>query len=92
MNSIVQDDTGRCYLCGSRIGLERHHIFAGTANRRVSERLGLWVMLCHKCHTGTEGAQYDPIKNKRLKMDAQYAYERTHTRLEWMREIGKNYL
>lgn len=90
-NSILTDQK-RCYLCGRQCGLEKHHVFAGTANRRVSDRLGLWVYLCHECHTGKDGAQYDPIKNRRLKMDAQFAFERTHTRAEWMRAIGKNYL
>lgn len=91
MNSILTDKK-QCYFCGRVCGLEKHHVFAGTANRRVSERLGLWVYLCHDHHTGKDGAQYDPIKNRQLKMDAQYAFERTHTRADWMRAIGKNYL
>ena len=91
MKSIVQDFPG-CYLCGRQTGLEKHHIFAGVANRKISERIGAWVMLCPQCHRGTDGAQYNALVNKRLKMDAQTAYERTHSREEWMRLIGKNYL
>lgn len=91
MKSILQDER-RCYFCGRVTGLERHHIFAG-ANRKWSERLGLWVWLCGAtCHRGTDGAQYDPEKNRRLKMDAQYAFERNHSRSEWMEIIRKNYL
>ena len=89
--SIMQDEK-RCYLCGKLTGLEKHHVFGGVANRPISEKLGLWVYLCHECHTGQEGAQYDKLKNLQLKCDAQYAFERTHTRSEWMRWIGKNYL
>lgn len=89
--SILQDDR-TCYLCGRVSGLECHHIFAGGANRPISEKYGLKVWLCHDCHTGNEGAQYNREKNQRLKQDAQFAFEKTHTRGEWMELIGKNYL
>lgn len=89
--SIMQDER-RCYLCGKLNDLEKHHIFGGVANRPISEKLGLWVYLCHECHTGKDGAQYNKMKNLLLKQDAQFAFERTHTRQEWMKWIGKNYL
>ena len=89
--SIIQEDRS-CYLCGRMTDLERHHVFGGVANRPISERLGLWVYLCHDCHTGQDGAQYDKMKNLRLKQDAQFAFERKHSRSEWMKLIGKNYL
>jgi hypothetical protein len=92
MKSVLQTDKV-CYLCGRTFGLEKHHIFGGVANRKLSERYGLWVWLCGtRCHRGTDGAQYDPEKNMMLKRDAQYAFERTHTRAEWMKIFGKNYL
>lgn len=91
MQSIMQSDRV-CYLCGKVCGLEIHHCLSGVANRKISEKYGLKVWLCHECHTGKNGAQYDPFKNKLLKMDAQTAFERTHTRQEWMKLIGKNYL
>ena len=89
--SIMQAEK-QCYLCGKITGLSVHHVFGGVANRPISEKYGLKVWLCHECHTGTEGAQYDKLKNLRLKQDAQFAYERTHSRNEWMKLIGKNYL
>lgn len=89
--SIIKNDR-ECYLCGKTVNLERHHIFAGNANRKISESLGLWVFLCHNCHTGKNGAQYNKEKNLRLKRYAQRAFEQTHTRDEWMKCIGKNYL
>ena len=91
MKSALQENK-RCYLCGAVVNLERHHIFAGVANRPISERHGLWVWLCHNCHTGTDGAQYDKEKNLLLKSEAQKAFERFHTRAEWMALIRKNYL
>lgn len=89
--SILQSEKS-CYLCGRAFGLERHHIFSGVANRKISEREGLWVWLCHDCHTGTEGAQYDKGKNTRLKQEAQTAYEKAHSHREWMTMIRKNYV
>ena len=89
--SIIKNER-ECYLCGKTVNLERHHIFGGVANRKISEQLGLLVYLCHDCHTGTEGAQYNKDLNLRLKQDAQRAFEQNHTREEWMNWIGKNYL
>lgn len=91
MKSILQTERV-CYLCARTAGLERHHILSGTANRKLSEKYGLWVYLCHRCHTGQGGAQYDREKNLYLKMDAQTAFERTHSHAEWMKIFGKNYL
>lgn len=91
MKSILQSEKV-CYICGKQITLERHHCISGFANRKISEHYGLWVWLCHDCHTGTEGAQYDKDKNIRLKQDAQRAYERNHTHSEWMNLIRKNYI
>ena len=89
--SIIQERK-ECYFCGKLTNLERHHVFGGVANRPISEKYGLTVWLCHNCHTGQNGAQYDKMKNLRLKQDAQFAFERNHTRSEWMKLIGKNYL
>lgn len=89
--SILQNEK-RCWFCPCTYGLERHHIFAGVANRKLSEKYGLWVWLCHEHHTGTDGAQYNPEMNRQLKQDAQFAFERKHTRAEWMKIFEKNYL
>ena len=91
MKSILQDEKS-CYFCKKERGLEKHHIFAGVANRRISEQEGLWVWLCHDCHTGTDGAQYNKGKNQYLKQQAQAEFEKTHTHDQWMMMIRKNYL
>ena len=62
-DSILQSERC-CYFCESVIGLEEHHIFAGVANRRISEKYGLKVWLCHEHHPGNDGAQYDKEKNR----------------------------
>lgn len=90
--SIIQVDGSKCFLCGQP-ATETHHIFGGTANRKISEREGFTVRLCHNCHTGADNcAQYDKDTNIYLKQTAQAAYEETHTHDQWMRLIRKNYI
>lgn len=45
MKSILQTEK-RSYLSGDTRWLEKHHIFGG-ANRKLSEKYGLWVWLTH---------------------------------------------
>ena len=89
--SILQSERC-CYFCGSVVSLEEHHIFAGVANRKISEKYGLKVWLCHRHHTGDGGAQYDLEKSLQLKQEAQQAFERIHGHELWMKTIRKNYL
>lgn len=89
--SIIQQER-RCFLCGRQNTLERHHVMAGTANRKLSEKYGLWVWLCHNCHTGTDGAQYNREKANQLKQDAQYCFEKHYGHQAWMETFRKNYL
>lgn len=89
--SIIQTERC-CYFCGKLTGLEKHHVFGGVANRKVSETYGLTVWLCHECHVGNEGAQYDKEKNLELKREAQRAFQKYYGHAAWMRLIRKNYL
>ena len=90
-DSIVQTRK-ECWFCGARYGLEEHHIFAGVANRKISEKYGLKVWLCHDHHTGDDGAQYNRELGDQLKQEAQKAFERLHGHGMWMQLIRKNYL
>ena len=91
--SIMQEEKC-CYLCGKVVGLERHHVLGGfsSKNRQRSEAYGLWVWLCHECHTGVNGAQYDKQKNWDLKVQAQKAFEALYGHDLWMRTFYKNYV
>ena len=92
MKSIMQAETDRCYLCGSRRNLETHHVLGGIANRRLSTRYGLTVRLCQRCHTGNRGAQYEKDLNILLKQEAQRRFEAIHGHEKWMETFRKNYL
>lgn len=62
----------------------------GTANRKLAEKYGLWVWLAHDVHMSLHDRDKD--LDRYLQQEAQKAFERTHTRQEWMRIFGKNYL
>jgi hypothetical protein len=90
MESIIQKNK-QCYVCGSVQSLERHHIWAGTANRKQSEKYGLTVYLCHEHHSlmqlnyefGLELKQYAQLK----------AMEHYNWTIEdFKKRFGKNYL
>ena len=93
MKSILQNKK-ESYISGSTYNLEEHHIFFGTANRKVSEKNGLKVWLTSEEHRGTYGVHGKLRRDLdiRLKQDAQKKYEETHTREEFIKLIGKSYL
>jgi hypothetical protein len=89
--SIMQTERV-CCICGRVNGLERHHVMAGTANRKLSEKYGLWVWVCHLCHTGRDGVQYNAKRAEQLKKDAEIAFIKVHGKKMWMETFGINYL
>ena len=91
MESIMQAEK-ECYLCGRQTGLERHHVMSGTADRKQAEKYGLWVWLCHECHLGNEGAQYNPVKAFTLKATAQELFEAKYGHQKWMETFHRNYI
>lgn len=106
MRSIMQS-VKECYLCRkdadllgyigdlTSSGLDRHHVIFGTAGRKQSEKLGLWVYLCKKHHNEDHGAfavHYNKTIREELCKDAERAYLREHTFEDWMSVFGKNWL
>lgn len=87
-----------CWLCGENgyaDPLDKHHIFGG-ANRKKSERMGLYVYLCHdKCHIFGRNAAHRN-KDTMLKLH-QYGQRKAMEENDWdierfIAEFGKNYL
>lgn len=75
------------------VNLEKHHIFFGAANRKLSDQYGLWVWLCADCHrNGPHAVHRDYDTNLKLKQDGQKAFERSSTRERFMSIFGRNYL
>lgn len=107
MKSVIQRKEDRqCYICKNFLGdfseksdLEEHHVFEGVANRKLSEKYGLKVYLCRHHHTGDINGSRDAVHSKgdndfdlKLKQIAQVAFEQNHSREEFMRAFGRNYL
>lgn len=81
-------------------GLQRHHCFMGPL-RDISEKEGFWVWLTQLNHTGNNpaenplgirGVHFNRELDLTLKMACQKAYEEHHSREQWMKLIGRNYL
>lgn len=98
MSKSIMEESGtrRCYACGcyaTQGYLHEHHIFGG-ANRKLSEKYGLKVHLCYVCHEDNERGVHgrNTILRNQLHREGQQAFEREHTREEFMEIFGKNYL
>lgn len=91
MKSVLQSQK-ECFLCGSQIWLEEHHIFGG-AFRKKSEKYGLKVYLCHYCHNEPpNGVHHCQTINLVLKKEGQKAFERIYDHDLFISEFEKNYL
>lgn len=92
MKSIIQDKK-ECIVCGSW-NVEDHHIYFGVAKRKLSEEYGLKVWLCPTHHRGTQGVHGKSGNklNMELKQLGQKAFEWNHTREEFIKIFGRNYL
>lgn len=98
-DSILHRRDGTCYLCMLNRDYRRHpvvhehHIYDGRPNRQISEEEGLKVYLCVKHHIDGPEAVHNNIKNMRiLQKEGQKAYEKEHSREEFMQRIGRNFL
>jgi hypothetical protein len=92
LKSIIQKDK-KCFVCGTCINLHDHHIFFGMANRKLSEKYGLKVWLCGRDHNqSNDGVHFNRELDLYIKQVGQRAFEREHTREEFMKIFGKNYL
>lgn len=58
--------------------VEEHHVFYGTANRRLSDKYGLTVWLCHEHHTGNSGAHFNKALDTKLKQVAEKRFNEVY--------------
>ncbi len=86
--SILQTEK-ECYLTGSRINLDKHHVFTGP-RRKAADKWGCWVWLNHDVHMYLH--QKDPELERRLKRECQERFEEIYDHDTFMRVFGKSYL
>lgn len=93
MKSIIHDEE-QCFMCGTTLNLHSHHIFGGTANRRLSEKYGLKITLCARHHNmSDEGIHFNRDFDLAMKELAQRKFEEKIGSRETFRDIfGKSYL
>ena len=92
-DSILQTEK-RCFLCGSYNWLEYHHIF-GAARKKLSEKYGLMVYLCHYCHNEPpDGVHHNKESRLYLQRTAQQKAMQYHDLSveDFIGIFGKNYL
>ena len=88
-NSIIQDEK-ECFACHTTLNLHKHHIY-GAANRKRSDKLGLWVWLCARHHNmSDEGVHFDKQFDLALKRLGQEIYSQEHD--DFREQIGRSYL
>ena len=94
--SILQGEEKKCYLTGYEgAGLDCHHIYFGTGNRRISDENGFWVWIRHDFHIAdseNDTPHNNPEVDLMLKKECQKKYEETHSREAFMELVGRNYL
>ena len=93
MKSIIQE-IKECYVCKTTYNLHLHHIFYGTANRKISDKNGFTVYLCQYHHEGDYGVhgKYGDKLNRELKQLCQKKFEEKDTRDNFIKLIGRSYL
>lgn len=86
--SIFTNDFTKCYYCHRKLKddekFDLHEVYGGS-NRTRSIKNGLVVPLCRICHSNED------IINK-LRIQLQKEYEKTYTREEFIKIIGKSYI
>ena len=87
--SILQREQ-QCYITGSRVNLDCHHVYHGTSNRKLSDIYGCWVWLNHDVHMRLHGG--DRELDLRLKRECQEAFEAIYGREVFVQVFGKSYL
>ena len=92
LHSIITEDIEHCLICGHP-EVAIHHVFYGTANRKMSDQYALIVPLCERHHTGAEGVHRFREKDLALKQKGQRAFENHYgSREVFIRTFGRNYL
>lgn len=86
--SIIYHDLTKCAYCGSYRAIELNEVFEGK-NRQVSMLNGFVVPLCHFCHEKFHNDRNFSLYYKEM---FQKEFEKTHSRDEFIKLIGRNYL
>ena len=87
-DSILQTEK-ECFITGSRVQLDKHHVYHGP-RRKIADEWGCWVWLRHDLHMGLHSG--DTELDKMLKRICQERFEELHGHELFMKLFGKSYL
>ena len=87
----ILNNLDKCFVCGKPKECI-HEVFFGK-NRQVSINNGFCVGLCHYHHNmSNDGVHFNIELDRALKKIYQSEFEKTHTREDFIKLIGKSYL
>nr|DAO53810.1 MAG TPA: Recombination enhancement, RecA-dependent nuclease [Caudoviricetes sp.] len=95
MSKSIMSNERKCFACSSTYNLHRHHIYFGSANRKLSEQDGCWVYLCANHHNMSRFGVHTGNRalDIHLKQECQRKWEaKNGTREDFIKRFGKNYL
>ena len=78
-----------CEVCGIETYCVVHHVFNGTANRRISHMYGLVALLCVRCH---DIVHEDARLRKRLKAKYQKMFIKFFGEELFFKLFGENFI
>lgn len=88
----ILNNLDKCYFCNKPTE-HIHEVFYGTANRKISIKNGFCVGLCSQHHNmSNNSVHHNREMDIYLKQIYQKAYEKEHTREEFIKLIGRSYL
>jgi hypothetical protein len=93
VKSLLQRNKA-CYVCGTTLNLHLHHIFYGTANRKLSDEDGCVIYLCLNHHTGAQGVHHNRKIDLILKARCQIEWQKQNnkTKEDFIKRYGRSYL
>jgi len=92
MSKSIICNERECLVCKTPYNLHKHHVFEGTANRKLSEKYGCWCYLCAKHHNmSNESVHFNKALDNKLKKYAQSKFEEAYQELEFLKIFGRNY-
>lgn len=91
----IMSNEKECFMCHQTENLERHHIFFGTANRKLSEHDGCWCYLCPEHHNASKHSvhynrKYDLYLKEECERRWMEKYQKTEE--DFIERYGKSYL
>ena len=90
MSKSIMQTEKKCYISGAEYNLDQHHIVGGTANRKISDKWGIWCWLRHDIHMDLHDRNQE--LDYKLKIEAQQIFEKLYSHEKWMELFRRSYL